>query len=220
VLRLIIDGSLLYHYRSDRAVIAKQLSHQTVTETIAPSAAEPRKRKRSMARRFQTGSEAKMGSWYVVRFRQDDGDERKQTYVRVCPVKEPGRLSRAARRRRAEELMQQAGVNSVETFNATHGETFRERAEAFLREAATRRRDPAKPATLATWESCLAKYLNPAIGELPLASITNGSLKQLVASLHKSGLGARAIQLYTGFMKLVIASAVDPDSGDQLYPRK
>jgi integrase len=77
-----------------------------------------------------------------------------------------------------------------------------------------------KPATLATWESCLAKYLNPAIGELPLASITNGALKQLVASLHKSGLGARAIQLYTGFMKLVIASAVDPDSGDQLYPRK
>jgi hypothetical protein len=45
-------------------------------------------------------------------------------------------------------------------------------------------------------------------------------LKQLVASLDKSALGARAIQLYTGFMKLVIASAVDPDSGEQLYPRK
>ena len=116
--------------------------------------------------------------------------------------------------------MQQAGVNSVETFNATRGETFRERADAFLREAATWRRDAVKPATLATWESCLAKYLNPAIGELPLISITNGALKQLVASLDKSGLGARAIQLYTGFMKLVIASAVDPDSGEQLYPRK
>ena len=173
-----------------------------------------------MARRFQSGSISQMGSWYVLRFRQDVGDERKQTYLRVCPVNGPNRLSRAARRRRAEELMEQAGVNSVETFNVIHGETFRERADAFLREAATRRRDPVKPATLATWESCLAKYLNPAIGDLPLASITNGALKRLVASLDKSGLGARAIQLYTGFMKLVIASAVDPDSGDQLYPRK
>jgi len=46
--------------------------------------------------------------------------------------------------------MQQAGVNSVETFNATDGEAFRERADAFLREAATRRRDPVKTATLPT----------------------------------------------------------------------
>jgi integrase len=160
-----------------------------------------------------------MGSWFVVRFRQDVGDERKQTYVRICSVNGPDKLPKAARRRKAEELMQQAGVNSVETFNAAHGETFRERADAFLREAATRKRDPVKRATLATWESCLAKYLNPAIGELQLAAIKNGALKQLVTSLHKSGLGARAIQLYTGFMKLVIASAVDPDTGDQLYPR-
>jgi hypothetical protein len=105
----------------------------TAIETIEPSAAEPRKRKRSMARRFQSGSNSQIGSWYVVRFRQDVGDERKQTYVRVCPVNGPNKLSRAARRRRVEELMQQAGVNSVETFNAIHGETLRERADAFLR---------------------------------------------------------------------------------------
>ena len=207
--------------QSDRpAVTAKPLSYQTVAGTMAPSAAEPGKRKRSMARRFQSGSISQMGSWYVVRFRQDVGDERKQTYVRICSVNGPDKLPKAARRRRAKELMEQAGVNSVETFNAMHGETFRERADAFLREAATRRCDPVKPATLATWESCLAKYLNPAVGDLPLASFTSGVLKQLVTRLDKSGLGPRAIQLYTGFMKLVVASAVDPDSGDQLYPRK
>jgi hypothetical protein len=65
----------------------------------------------------------------------------------------------------------------LETFNAAHGETFRERADAFLREAATRKRDPVKRATLATWESCLAKYLNPAVGELQLAAIKNGTLE-------------------------------------------
>lgn len=41
-----------------------------------------------------------------------------------------------------------------------------------------------------------------------------------MAQLDKQGLGARAIQAYTGFVKLVIVSAVDPESGEPLYPRK
>jgi hypothetical protein len=107
-----------------------------------------------MARRFQSGSISQIGSWYVVRFRQDVGDERKQTYVRVCPVNGPNKLSRAARRRRVEELMQQAGVNSVETFNATHGETFRERADAFLRATPATGWLASDAVIFTTWPNC------------------------------------------------------------------
>ena len=93
---------------------------------------------------------------------------------------------------------------------------LKERA-GFLDEARKRKRKPVKRATLATWESCLEKYLNPEIGEEPLANINNGTLKRLVARLDSFGLSAKTIINYTGFMKLVVSSAVDENTGEPLY---
>jgi hypothetical protein len=55
---------------------------------------------------------------------------------------------------------------------------------------------------------------------LPLASITNGTLKDLVTNMSAAGLSAKTIINYSQLVKLVVASAVDEKTGEPLFPRK
>jgi hypothetical protein len=81
------------------AIPLAQSDNRISLNQVPPS----RRRRVSMARRFQSGSVSQMGSWYVVRYRVDTGDGRRLTYQRICPASGPGRLSKAQRNRRAEE---------------------------------------------------------------------------------------------------------------------
>ncbi len=82
-----------------------------------------------------------------------------------------------------------------------------------------RKRRPAKPATVRNWQCCVDKWLNPSLGDLPLASVNNGTVKTLVAKMHAANLSAQTITTYTNLVKLILASAID-DNGDELFPRK
>jgi integrase len=95
---------------------------------------------------------------------------------------------------------------------------FREQAADWLTEMRTRSK-PVAPSTLATWESCLEKWLYPNIGDTPLTCIKNLTMRNLVKTMKQGGLGASAQRAYTNVVKMVIASAVD-DEGEALYPRK
>jgi integrase len=96
---------------------------------------------------------------------------------------------------------------------------FKSQAQWFLENSANRRRHPVKPATVCTWRSCVAKWLEPNIGDLSLATINNATLKQLVSKMAEAGLSAQSIVTYVGLVKLVVASALDAN-GEELYPRK
>jgi integrase len=63
------------------------------------------------------------------------------------------------------------------------------------------------------------KWLNPNIGELPLASINNRAVKTLVTKMHAANLSAQTMTTYINLVKLVVGSAID-DNGEQLFPRK
>ena len=63
------------------------------------------------------------------------------------------------------------------------------------------------------------KWLNPNIGDLPLASINNAIVKTLVAKMHAANLLAQTMTTYVNLVKLVVGSAID-DNGEQLFPRK
>jgi integrase len=54
---------------------------------------------------------------------------------------------------------------------------------------------------------------------LPLASVTNATVKPLVAKMHAAGLSPKTVNNYIGLVKLVAASAIDAN-GEQLFPRK
>jgi integrase len=96
---------------------------------------------------------------------------------------------------------------------------FQTRSEMFMKESQTRRREPIKARTAAIYQSYLSNHILPAIGSRDLSEIDNGVLKSLVDGLAEKGLSASSITGITSVVKAVVASAVDPNTGDEIYPR-
>jgi integrase len=175
-----------------------------------------------MSRRSQVGSIERSGKWYVIRFWKDVPGQDKRTHAseRICPVSGPGSLTKAERRTKALEIVMSSGVNDSQQFiETTVGITFREQSKLFMQQKASSKRKPLKPATLCTWQNCLDKWLNPNIGDVPLANINNAAMKQLVAKMDAAGLSAKTIINYSGLVKLIVASAKS-EEGELLFPRK
>jgi hypothetical protein len=154
-----------------------------------------------MARRGQVGKIEVSGKWYVVRFwKYPPGQDRVHASEKICPTdwKAPGYLSKGQRRRRANEIVDTSGVNDTQQFvDSATVVTFREQVELFLGHSMNRKRRPVKPATLTTWKNCVDKWLIPNLGDLPLVSVTNATVKPLVGKMHAGGfVGQDTEQLY------------------------
>lgn len=133
---------------------------------------------------------------------------------KICPISGPGKLSAFERERKAKEIIAASGADSVEHFEkvvrSMHGVTFREQAGIWLTQMRNRRRKPVAPSTLITWECALENWIYPNIGDMPLGSINNLAIKNLVTKMVASGkLGAHAIRSYVLPVKMVLASATD-----------
>lgn len=175
-----------------------------------------------MSRRSQVGSIEKSGKWYVLRFWKDVPGQDRPVHAseRICLISGPGSLTKAERSNKALEIVMSNGVNEPKKFvDTTVGIMFREQAKQFMHQKTTSRRKPLKPATLCTWQNCLDKWLNPNVGDMPLANVNNQVMKQLVGKMDAAGLSAKTIINYTGLVKLVVASAKS-EEGEPLFPRK
>ena len=95
--------------------------------------------------------------------------------------------------------------------------TFHEQAEKWLADLATRNANPFRPATLRAFGSYVRR-LTPMIGRTPLAEISNGVAKQVVTMLCDQGFAPKTVNEILAALKSVIASAVDPATGEQLFP--
>src|SRR5579863_4460046 len=96
--------------------------------------------------------------------------------------------------------------------------TFTEQAETFMNQINTRKRNPARHATLDTYRSLLNKWILPALGRLPLADVQNGTVKPLVDALSRAEMSAQTITSVISLVKAVVKSATD-GNGNELYPR-
>jgi integrase len=179
-----------------------------------------------MSRRSgQKGHIEKSGKWWVVRFWMDvEGKyQRVHKRERICPIAGPGSLSKSERERRARDIVVKSGADSEEHFNrvvkGSASPTFREQASRWLEHMRTRKRNPVAVSTILTWEGCLAKWLNPNLGEMPLSQVNNAALKDLVKTMGEGGLSAKTINNYCQVAKMVVASAINSE-GEQLFPRK
>src|SRR5438477_9728156 len=65
----------------------------------------------------------------------------------------------------------------------------------------------------------VVKWLNPNLGDIPLASVNNAAAKALVTKMHQANLAPKTVSNYVGLAKLIVASAID-ENGEQLFPRK
>jgi len=122
-------------------------------------------------------------------------------------------------RKKLREFIEREGINSSTTFAATTtpGTMFREQSEEWIKRMQTRKRRPIKPATIHQWRQALDKWVLPNIGDIALAEVGNGVLKQLIETMTEGGLAAKTIVNYSQTVKMVVASAVDKE-GNRIYP--
>jgi hypothetical protein len=168
-----------------------------------------------MSRRSgQSGYIEKKGNAFYVRFRIDVPGQEKREYrcVRICPAVGLGTMTKPERARRAKEIITESGadaeqhLNKVEAVNL--GVTFRQQAAWFLNHVKTRKRKPVKPATASSWTSHLA-WINPVLGDMPLASVDNLALKALVSKMSEANFSPKTMHNYSYVVKAVVASAVN-----------
>jgi integrase len=57
------------------------------------------------------------------------------------------------------------------------------------------------------------------LADLPLGTVTNATVKPLVAKMQEAGLSAQSMHAYIGLVKLIMASKVD-ENGEQMFSRK
>jgi hypothetical protein len=96
--------------------------------------------------------------------------------------------------------------------------TFREQARVYLQWAVTRDREPIKDA--ASIKAALHKWILPAIGDMPLGSINNITVKPVVDKMKKSkSLSARTVNKYVEYIKQVVASLKDGETGEPIQKR-
>lgn len=180
--------------------------------------------RKSMSRRSgQNGYIERSGKWYVVRWRMDVQGEEKRRYLRekICPISGPGKLSASERERKAREIVERSGANSEESFNwVVLGETtFREQATVYLQWAVTRNREPIKDA--ASIRAAFNKWILPALGDMPLGNVNNVTVKLLVDKMKKSNsLSARTVNKYVEYVKQVVASLKDGETGEPIHVRR
>ena len=178
-------------------------------------------------RRGQHGYIERSGRWHVVRVWVDvpGQEEKSHKSFRICPIQGPGALNKSERRRKADEIIANLGINSEERFDTIVNQasarivTFREQGEAKLNEMRTRRRNPAAERSIGNLESVLRLHLNPILGDMPVGEIYHQQLKLVVHALASEGKATSSIINIVTMAKEVVASAVDPKTGEPLYPR-
>jgi len=191
--------------------------------------AQPKRRRKgqkSMSRRSgQNGTIVIQSGWYRVRWRMDvEGQEQRiNMSEKVAPVilDKEGKPKPASQqvRRLAREIVEHSGANSEERFNqVVFGETtFQNQAKAYLRWVEIRDREPIRDTS--SIEAALNKWILPEIGDLGLAHVNNMTVKPLVSKMKKS-LSACTVNRYVQYVKQVVASLKDGETGEPVYRRK
>ena len=129
------------------------------------------------------------------------------------------KLPSAEVERKAREIVEKSGANSEQRFNhVVLGEvSFRDQAKVYLRWATTRDRKPIKDES--SLEAALNKWILPAIGNIPLSNVNNITVKPLVDKMKKT-LSARTVNTYVEYIKQVVASLRDGETGEPIQRRK
>ena len=96
---------------------------------------------------------------------------------------------------------------------------IQQQSELYLNQLTTRKRNPAKPSTLAAYRSYIHKWIVPNVGQYELTAFENGAMKELVGILSDHGLSPASIAGVQNCVKGIVSSAID-QNGNKLYERK
>jgi integrase len=93
---------------------------------------------------------------------------------------------------------------------------FVEQAPRYLLNLSTRKRRPAKPATLKAYEGYIRNHIVPLIGELEVGTYSNANMRDFVNDLVSKGLGPKTTREVVVLVKQIIAGVTDAE-GNRLY---
>jgi len=176
-------------------------------------------------RRGQRGHIERRGDKFYVRFWKDIEGHAKRSLAceYVCPALGPGKLTRSEQVRKgasiviAYEAANEPRLRKIEA--VSHGPKFHEQAEVWFERVTKRRIDPVRPSTAISWGNILENWANPLMGNMPLASVNNLALKNLVEKMVAKGRKPKTIRNVVQVVIAVVASAVN-DEGEEIHPRK
>lgn len=98
------------------------------------------------------------------------------------------------------------------------GLTIQSAADAWLHTLETRKRRPAKPATLSTLRSYVRAHVTR-IGHQEVVAFNNAQMRDFVAHLAAKNLAPKTILEVSNALRQIVASVVDAN-GDEVFPRK
>jgi integrase len=97
--------------------------------------------------------------------------------------------------------------------------TMQAASEAWLNNLETRKQKPAKPATIKVFGSVVRAHVNQFLGSRTVESINNVALRDFVTYLSAKNLAPKTIHEALQVVKSIVASCVDPETGEYLYRR-
>lgn len=97
--------------------------------------------------------------------------------------------------------------------------TIAEQSRICLDQLRSRKRRPAKPSTLATYQSLIQTHVVPMIGEWSLEKFGNKGMRDFVNALSAQSLSPKTVHDIVALTKKIVASAVT-EEGDFVYPAK
>lgn len=95
---------------------------------------------------------------------------------------------------------------------------FSSQADTWLQQLSTRKRGSVKPASLATFKWSV-KRLNALLGSTDLADVHNGTARAIVEQFVREDLSPATINLLLTVLKAIVASYVNPVTGEPIYQR-
>lgn len=177
-----------------------------------------------MSRRlFQNGSkEFREGGWWKFRLRVNVPGQAKPTRpsFRLCPVEGPGALNPSEREALKRMLIDKHTFKYEETLGSERAVTVEQQGKILLDLLRSRSRRPVTEAFLRQYECAMRLHINPVIGQYPVSEIFNAQLKLVVDSLIQKGLAVSTVVSIIAVAKAIVGSAIDPRTGEALYPRK
>ena len=173
-------------------------------------------------RTVQNGSkEYRESGWWKFRVRVNVPGQDKQIRLsfRLCPSEGPGELNKYEREALKRRLIAEHTLKFEDAVESGGSVTVEQQGKILLDLLRRRIRRPVTEAFLRQYECAMRLHINPVIGKYPVSEIFNSQLKLVVNSLIGKGLAVSTMVGIITIAKMIVGSAVDPQTGEVLYPR-
>ncbi len=161
------------------------------------------------------------GGWWKFRARVHVPGQDKRIHLgfRLCPAEGPGALNKYQREALRCRLIAEHTLKYEGTVESEGAVTVEQQGKILLDFLSKRSRGPVSVDCLRQYEWAMRLHINPVIGNYPVSAIFTPQLKLVVNNLMKVGYAASTITWIITVAKAIVGSAVDPRTGEALYPR-